>query len=139
MRPGPDRQPVQAFPFGQAQSIIQPLFGHELAVGPGLHHFSMAHDQDLVGVFGRGQPVGHNQGGPALEQMGQGFLDFFLGKGIHVGGGLVQADEIRVSRQGPGHGDELALPRGKGCLGSPKPGVSPLGQAAGQVRQLGGL
>jgi len=53
------------------QPVVGALLGQELLVGAMLHDLPMIDIEDLVSILDGGQPVGDDEGGPPLEQVGQ--------------------------------------------------------------------
>src|SRR5579875_1280894 len=71
---------------------------------PGLQH----HDE--IGPFDGGEAVRDDQRGAVAQESPQPLLHQQLGKGVDVGGGLVQDQDAWVGQQRPRERDELALP-----------------------------
>ena len=69
----------------------------------------MLHHQNPVGVLDGGQAVRNDEGGLSLHQVLHGPLHLLLGVGIHVAGGLVQNEHLRVVEHGAGDGQQLLL------------------------------
>ncbi len=82
-------------------------------MGAALHDPAGLHDQDLVGGADRGQAVGDDHGGAALQGLGERLLDGRLGGVVQVGGGLVQDDHALAGQQQPGDGHALAFAAGE--------------------------
>ena len=66
-------------------------------------------NQNLVRVLDGGQAVGDDEAGFALHEPAHGCLHLALGAGVHVAGGLVQNQHLRVIEHGPGDGQQLLL------------------------------
>ena len=84
--------------------------GHQLVVGADLDDPAVVDHHDAVGPHGRRQPVGDEHGRAVLEQDVEGGLDLRLRLEVEVGGGLVEHQHPGMGQEGPGQGDELALP-----------------------------
>lgn len=94
--------------------MIQAVFLHQLFVGAALRHNAAIQDDDLIGIFHSPHPVGDNEDGFALYQMGDCLLNFRLVVHVQGGSGLVQQNHRRVFQKCPGNGQTLALAAGKG-------------------------
>ena len=70
---------------GLELEVVQPPVGavaiEEFGVPSPLHHPSRLHDDDLVRLLNRREPVGDHEDGPALEEVFDGVLDLSL---IHI-------------------------------------------------------
>src|SRR5205085_12152009 len=78
-----------------------------------LHDFALVEDDDQVGAGDRAEAVGDDEGGAALEQVGQRRLDELLALGVEVAGGLVEDQDLRVGQDRAGDADALALAAGQ--------------------------
>ena len=58
--------------------------------------------------------MGDQQGGAALQQAADGFLNFIFGRAIDGTGRVIQDKDARVCEEGAGDGDALALSTGQG-------------------------
>jgi len=65
--------------------------------------------EDDIGVADGGEAVGHDEAGPAGEQLGQGALEAHLGERIDGAGGFIQDHDPRVGQHGAGEADQLAF------------------------------
>ena len=74
-------------------------------------------DENLVGVPDRRQAVGDD--GLAPGELGDGGLDQVLVLRVDAGRGLVQNDDGRVLKDGPGNGNPLFFTAGQGTAPSP--------------------
>ena len=70
-------------------------------------------DADAVGFADGGEAVSDDDGGTALHEGIEGFLNLFFGLGIEAGGGLVEEEDGGVFQDGPGDGHALALSAGE--------------------------
>ena len=102
-----------------------------------LHDLPVPEDQDHVGVHDGAQPVGNDKGGPPPHELVHGLLDQDLGAGVHIGGGLVQNEELPVCQEGPGDGEELLLAPGDGDVVLSDDRVVALGEGADEVVAVG--
>src|SRR5436309_7466953 len=98
--------------------------------------------QDLVGAPDGREPVGDDEGGAVLHQVGEARLDERLGLGVEARGGLVEDQDARVGQDGAGDGDALALPAREPHAALADDGVEPLRETVGElvdVRDVTGL
>ena len=69
--------------------VIKSLLFHQLLMISALHHVSVPHHQDAVGVPDGGKPVSHDEAGFVSHEAPHGSLDLMFRPGVHVGSGLV--------------------------------------------------
>ena len=67
----------------------------ELGVRPLLDDVAVFHDEDEIRVTDGREPVGDDEAGTSLAQVGHGFLDEHLGSSVHRAGGLVEDEQVR--------------------------------------------
>ncbi len=79
----------------------------------GLHNVALIEHQNGVRLLDRGQPVGDNDGSPALGDLLRSLLDQLLRISVNGRGGLVEDQDAGVAHIGPQEGDQLALPAGE--------------------------
>ena len=87
---------------------------HQFVVVADFDDLAAIEHHQPVGLAQRRQAVGDGDGGAAMDQVVEGFLDFLLGRGIHRRGGFVEDQDARVDQQGAGNRDALALAAGEG-------------------------
>ena len=63
-----------------------------------LHDLPVIDIEDLIRILNGGQPVGDDEGGPPLEQVGQSGLEGLLGASVDAAGRLVQNQDSGVGR-----------------------------------------
>ena len=66
-------------------------------------------DDDFIRIADGGEAVGDDKTGASLHEAQQGFLDSRFGARVHAGGGFVEDEDARVSEDGAGDGEQLAL------------------------------
>lgn len=103
-------------------------------MGAAPHHPTAVHDQNLISIHHRGEPMSDGHHGRILSQLGDGLLDRSLCQAIHLGGGLVQQQHQRAGQQCPRQGDALPLAAGDAGLGQRS--VQPFGQGSDLVGQM---
>ena len=81
-------------------------------MGALLHHVAAVHNENFIGAAYGGQPVRDDKACSALHKLGHGLLDYVLGAGVDIGGGLVQNEHGTVQKHGAGDGEKLLLPLG---------------------------
>src|SRR6478735_7672169 len=69
----------------------------------------MFEDDDLACAADRGEAVGDDYCGAAVEEALEASLDRFLRADGDVGGGLVEDEDAGLGEEGAGEGDQLAL------------------------------
>ena len=72
------------------QLFIKPRLQQQLLVGAGFMDLSVVHDDDLIRVLDRGEPVGDHDRGAAGHQALERFRDHALGLRVDVRGRLIQ-------------------------------------------------
>ncbi len=77
------------------------------------HQAAAIEQQNAIGVAHRGEPVGDHQGGAVGGEFFQCFLNERLALGIESAGRLVEQQDGRVTQDGAGDGDTLALSAGE--------------------------
>ena len=82
-------------------------------MGPCPHQFPFVHDQDLVCLLHRFQPVGNHQHRLVLGQFRKCRLDLCLVFGVRVGGCLIQDDDRGVFQEDSRNGKALFLTAGE--------------------------
>src|SRR5437588_4584260 len=92
---------------------------------------------DLVGVGDGGEVVGDDDGGAPGHESAQRGQQALAGLGVQACGGLVQQQDRRVTDQGAGDGDALALPAGQQPAALSDAGVIALGQRGDEVVRVG--
>ena len=75
-----------------------------------LDDLAVVDHQHLVGIADGGQAVGDDKAGAPFHQAQQGLLQVLFGARVHVAGGLIQDQDIRVGQHGAGDCQQLALP-----------------------------
>mmetsp|Transcript_11910 Transcript_11910/g.32911 ORF Transcript_11910/g.32911 Transcript_11910/m.32911 type:complete len:241 (-) Transcript_11910:1854-2576(-) len=92
---------------------VRPLELHERVVGAPLCHHALVHDADLVGVYDRAQPVGHQNDRIlvllALQELIDGLLHEGLALRVEGARCLVQQKELGLAKHHPGDGNPLLL------------------------------
>ena len=83
----------------------------ELVMGAELDDAAVVDDGDAVGSHRRGEAVGDEHGGGAVEHGVEGPLDPRLGLEVEVRGGLVEDEDPRTGEEGARQREELALTR----------------------------
>ena len=83
-----------------------------------LHNVAVPHYQDQVRSLNGRQPMGHNEGGPALHHGIEGLLNPDFRPGVDGGRGLVQEQHGRQTQHHPGNAQQLLL-----ALGQIAPGL----------------
>ena len=78
-------------------------------VGALLKDLPLLEDDDAVGLFDGGRPVGDDDGGAVPEYLLQAFLNLGFGERVHAGGGLVEQEDGRILDQHARQGDQLTL------------------------------
>ena len=78
-------------------------------MGALLGYLAAFEDDDLARSADRGEAVGDDYRGTAMEEALEAALDRFLGADVDVGGGLVEDEDAGLGEEGAGEGDELAL------------------------------
>ena len=71
-------------------------------------------NRNVCGASNRTQPVGYDKAGAPFHQMFEGHLHLVLTLGIECAGGFVEDEDGRVSQDGSGNGNSLALSTGEG-------------------------
>jgi hypothetical protein len=94
---------------------------------------------DAVGIVERRQAVSDGDGGAALHQRFQRFLDLALGLGIDRRGGLVQESDLGVEQDGARNRDALALAARQARAALAHDGVVAFGQVGDKVVGIGRL
>jgi len=74
-----------------------------------LDHVTSVQDEDLVTVHHRAQPVGDDDGGPALGGHVQGGHDALLGDRVQAGGSFVKYQDWTILQNSSGNGNSLFL------------------------------
>ena len=74
-----------------------------------LDHRALVENENSVGAADGREAVGDDDGGAALEELRERFLDCLLAGRIDVRGGLVEDEDRRVFEERAGDGDPLAL------------------------------
>ena len=110
------------------QFVVRPDLGD---LAPFDHH-------QPVGAAERAQPVGDGDGGPPLDEVLQGQLDFPLGLRVDRGGGLVEDQDPRVDQQRPGDADPLPLAAGEELPPLADQRIVGVGQAEDELVGAGG-
>src|SRR6266536_1672766 len=90
---------LQELPLVQGR--VKPAAVQQLRVGAVFGDAALVKDEDHVRAEHRGQPVGDDQAGAAVQQGLQSSLDELFGDGVQVGGGLVQDKNERVLQDRP--------------------------------------
>src|SRR5699024_6802402 len=103
-----------------------------------LHDATLLHDDDDVGVADGGEAVRDDEGGAARAQFIHRLLDEHLSAGVDRAGGLVQDEDLGVGEEGPGDGQQLALPGGEGGRILVDDRVVSLGEGADELVDVGG-
>ena len=96
------------------EAAVEAVFADEFVVGAFFGDAAVLDDKDLVGVPDRRQAVGDGDDGPAPGELGDGGLDQVLVLRVDAGRGLVQNDDGRVLKDGPGNGNPLFFTAGQG-------------------------
>ncbi len=78
-------------------------------MGALLDDFTIFKYNDLVGIFGRRDPVAYDQSGLVLGCTFEIVQDFFLGFGVHSGQAIIKKIDFRVFEQCPCNRDPLLL------------------------------
>ena len=91
------------------EAVVGPAPGHQLGVPSALRHAPVFERDDAVGPDHAGEAVGEDQGGAALHQPIERFLDDRFALGVHRRQRLVEDEDGRVAQKGAGDGDALAL------------------------------
>src|SRR5690349_9055545 len=99
------------------------LLREQLVMGADLLDLAVFEDDEAVGIAERAQAVGDGEGGPALDQAGDGVLDLLLGVSVHGGRRLVQDEDARVVKDGTRDGDTLTLAAGERLTALPDQSV----------------
>ena len=100
--------------------------------------FAAIQHEDGIRIHNGGEPVGNDQRGAALHQLGEGFLHCPLGGGIQRAGGFIQQQDRRVFEYRPGDGKALALPAGKFHAQRPDLGIIALWHGHDEFVRMGG-
>ena len=122
-------------------SCHEPIVGavacHELAVPTALHHSAVFQGQDAIGTDHAGEAMGENQGGPALHEPIEGFLNHGLALGIHRRQRLVQDQDRRIPQERACNGNPLSLPPGQAHAALTDDRVVPLRQPCDEFVGIG--
>src|SRR3954466_720400 len=89
---------------------VEALPPEQLVVGALLDDPAVLEHDDQVGVADRREPVGDDEGGSVGEEDAERVLDLAFGADVDRGRRLVEDQDSWVCEQGPGQGDQLALP-----------------------------
>ena len=81
-------------------------------MSPMLGHPAISQHINAVCILHGGHAMGNNDERPALGQMSDGFLDFFLTLRIHAGCCLIKDHVLCPGKQRPGNAHLLALSAG---------------------------
>ena len=111
----------------------------QLGVGPVGHDLVLVQQDHPVGQGDGGQPVGDDQGGPALHLDPQSGMDPLLHLDVDGAGGVVEHHDGRVDQQGPGDGDPLPLAAGEGVAPLADHRVVAVGQVGDELVGAGRL
>ena len=79
-----------------------------------LRHPAVLQDENAVRLHEGGDPVGDDEGGDPLPPGPKGVPDGGVRAGVHGGEGVVEDEDVVISRQGPGDGHPLLLAAGEG-------------------------
>ena len=112
--------------------------GQQLGVGAVGHHLVLVEQHHPVGQGEGREPVGDDQGGPALHLDLQSGVDGLLHLDVDGAGGVVEDQHRRVDEQCAGDGDALALPARQGVAALTDDGVVAVGQVADELVGPGG-
>jgi len=119
--------------------VVESPFFEEFGVGAALGHAAVVEEEDPVGVFDGGQPMGDHNDRPVLHQFFDGVLDQFFRGGVQGTGGFVQNEDGRILQEGAGDGQPLLLPSGKEHAPFPDQSVQLLGHGFDEIPGVGRL
>ena len=111
--------------------------GQQFLVGAVAQLPALVQHQDVVGVEDGAHPLGDDKGGDALVLPAQGLAQGGVGAVVQCRGGVVQNQNLRGARQGPGHQHPLALPAAEVGALAGQPVLQPLGQLGDKLPGLG--
>jgi len=126
------------FKLKASETIVYAVFeGGEFGMGALLHDGAIVHYADAVGFADGGQAVGDDDGGSALHEGIEGFLNLFFGFGIEAGGGFIEEEDSGVFEDGPGDGYALALATGEFDAAFADDGVEAFGEGGDELPGIG--
>ena len=102
------------------------------------HQVPSTRDQNQVCPTDLRKAVGDNEGRATFGCRINGALDLILGGGIDGRGRIVQDQNARIGQKGPGQGQTLTLPTGKGHTAFPDDGLVALAEGVDELFGLGG-
>lgn len=95
----------------------------KLTVRPGFHDLAVTHDNNPIRPANSGQSMRHNEGGSARHETFQGLLDESFGFVIQRGGCFIKDEDTRVTDEGSGNSEALALTTREASTTFPNDGV----------------
>ena len=98
-----------SFKLAEIQVIVKSVLIQQLLVGSLLDDFAIIDHDNPIGIPDGAQPVGDHKTCAALHKVKQGFLDAYLGAGIHTAGGFIQDQDPRIRKDGACNGKQLPL------------------------------
>ena len=98
-----------AFELAQIQMVIEAAPIQKILVRALFDDLTIVDDQHLVGIADGAQPMGDHKAGPSFHQPQKGRLDPDLGAAVDAAGRLIQDQDARIGKDGPGDGQKLAL------------------------------
>ena len=122
-----------------AEVSVQAAAGDEFVMCADFLDDTFFHRNDLIGVFHRGEPVRHDEGGAILHEGGERYLDLVFTFCVQSARCFVENKDGGVFKEGSRDGEALPLAAREPVACFAHGRVKPLGEGGNEVCESGGV